>query len=147
MKHTCGFCILMIGAIFMLVMLLLGQTMSFIDYDFTVSLGLQESVDSVSELGVAMNKGFGVGDTIVYVPLFIIGIIGLWLNRKWGHFAMIAAMAITAYWPMVIVFFLLFARDAAGFNFSNYLSYFIFLSLITIYGIWGMFYLFKNKIE
>ena len=47
------------------------------DYDLTVSLGLQESVEEVSEVGVAWAKGFAFGDTIIYLPLLLIGIIGL----------------------------------------------------------------------
>jgi hypothetical protein len=51
--------------------------MAVIDYDFTVSIDLQESVTEITEVGIALNKGFGLGDTIFYMPLFIAGIIGL----------------------------------------------------------------------
>ena len=68
-KRTIGFWILMIFGILILVMLLIGQMMSFINYEFTVSIGLQESVDVIGEMGIAVNKGFGVGDTIIYIPL------------------------------------------------------------------------------
>ena len=82
-RRPIGFWVLMILGMLFSVMLLLGQTMSFINYDFTVSIGLQESKDVVSEMGVAINKGFGVGDTIIYLPLLVIGIVGLWLRKKW----------------------------------------------------------------
>ncbi len=68
-----------------LVILLIGQMMLFINYEFTVSIGLQESVDVIGEMGVAVNKGFGVGDTIIYMPLLIIGLVGLWYRKKWGY--------------------------------------------------------------
>ena len=87
----------MILGILSSVMFLVGQTMSFINYDFTVSIGLQESKDIVGEMGVAINKGFGVGDTIIYLPLLVIGIVGLWFRKKWGLFAMTGALGITAY--------------------------------------------------
>ncbi len=45
---------ILISGIVLLVLLLLGQTMSFINYDFTVSLGLQEPVDAIGKLGVAL---------------------------------------------------------------------------------------------
>lgn len=74
--------LLSIGVI-ILVMLLAGQTMSFINYEFTVSVGLQEPF---GEIGVAVNKAFGVGDTIIYLPLLFVGLIGLWQKKRVGHF-------------------------------------------------------------
>jgi len=140
-KRTIGFWIIFVVGILFLIFILLGQTMSFINYDFTVSIGLQESEEIVGEMGVAVNKGFGVGDTIIYVPILIIGILGLWLRRMWGVFAMGGALAITAYWPMVTIFLLLFARGTPGFNFTNFTSYAILLTALTVYGIWGLWYL------
>lgn len=146
-KRPIGFWILMIIGIFICVMLLLGQMMSFINYGFTVSIGLQESEDMVGEVGVAVNKSFGVGDTIIYLPILVIGIVGLWLGKNWGLFAMTGALGITAYWPMVCMFFILFARGAPGFNFakSTASAYAIFLTALTIYGLWGLWYLYKNR--
>ncbi len=135
----------MILGILILVMLLVGQMMSFINYEFTVSIGLQESVDVVGEMGIAVNKGFGVGDTIVYIPLLVIGLVGLWIRKKWGIYAMVGALGITAYWPMVAIFFLLFAKGVPGFNFTNFTSYSILLTAITLYGIWGLCYLYINR--
>jgi len=144
-KRTIGFWILMILGIFLLVILLIGQMMSFINYEFTVSIGLQESVDVVGKMGVAVNKGFGVGDTIIYIPLLLIGFLGLWLKKKWGVFAMAGALGITAYWPMVSIFILLFAKGSPDFSFTNFTSYAIILIAFTIYGIWGLWYLYKKR--
>ncbi|MCP4667700.1 MAG: hypothetical protein GY849_15195 [Deltaproteobacteria bacterium] len=144
-KRMMGFRVIMTMGIVLVVMLLLGQMMSFINYDFTVSIGLQESSDKVGKLGVALNKGFGVGDTIVYTPLLVIGLIGLWLRKMWGVFAMVSALAITAYWPMVTLFFLLFAQGVPGFNITGVTMYATFLVPITIYGIWGVWFLYRNQ--
>lgn len=119
--------------------------MSLVDYDFTVALGLQEPKNVVNEIGVAINKGFGAGDTIVYVPLLLAGLIGLWKRKSWGLFAMIGTFGITAYWPMCILFFLFLARGSQGFYFSNYASYTIILILTTVYGLWGLWYVYKNR--
>ena len=140
-----GFWILIIAGFLLLVMLLVGQMMSFINYEFTVSIGLQESEDVVGEMGVALNKGFGVGDTIIYIPLLIFGLLGLLSGKRWGLFAMTGALAITSYWPMVCLFFLLFAKGISGFHFTEYLSYSIILLLITIYGLWGLWYLYRRS--
>jgi len=144
-KRPTGFWVLMILGILILVILLAGQMMSFISYEFTVSIGLQESVDVVGEMGVAVNKGFSVGDTIVYIPLLVIGLVGLWIRKKWGIYAMVGALGITAYWPMVSLFLLLFAKETPGFNFTNFTSYSVLLTAITVYGIWGLCYLYINR--
>lgn len=133
-----------IGAILNIIYLL-GQTMAVINYDFTVSVDLQEPVNEITEVGVALNKGFGLGDTIFYIPLFIIGIIGLLKRKTFGLYAMFGAMAITVYWPIVSLSTLYFAAGAPGFHFTDYASYSVILSLITAYGIWGLWYLFNNR--
>jgi len=144
-KRPIGFWVLMILGAFTLLMLLVGQMMSFINYEFTVSIGLQESVGVVGEMGVAVNKGFGVGDTIIYIPLLVIGLVGLWIRKKWGIYAMIGALGITAYWPMVTIFLLLFARGTPGFNFTNFTSYSVLLTAFTLYGLWGLWYIYKKR--
>jgi hypothetical protein len=140
-----GFWALIVIGIMILLMLFLGQMMSFINYEFTVMLGLQESVDVIAEMGVAVNKGFGVGDTMIYIPLLILGIVGLLIRKGWGLITMGGALGITAYWPMTVLFILIFARGTPGFTFSNYTSYAILLSLISIYGIWGFVYLITRR--
>jgi len=144
-KRTIGFWVVMIVGILLLLMLILGQMVSFINYDFTVSIGLQESKDIIGEMGVAVNKGFGVGDTIIYIPLMLFGLMGLWFRKMWGLFAMASALAITAYWPMVSIFLLLYARGTPGFNFTDFSSYTIVLIPVTLYGLWGLWYLYKNR--
>jgi len=144
-KRTVGFWVVIIAGVLLLLMLVMGQTMSFINYDFAVSIGLQESKDMIGEMGIAVNKGFGVGDTIIYIPLLVFGLIGLWFRKAWGAFAMASALAITAYWPMVSIFLLLYARGTPGFNFTNFSSYAILLTLITVYGLWGLWYLYINR--
>ena len=147
MKKTgaVGFWILIIMGILILLLLFLGQMMSFINYEFTVKMGLQESVNVISEMGVAMNKGFGVGDTVVYIPLLVLGLVGLWIRKEWGIITMAAALGITAYWPIVAYVTLVFAKGSPGFHFSNYASYAVLLSIITIYGIWGVVYLIRRR--
>ena len=144
-KRTVGFWVVMIVGILLLLMLILGQMMAFINYDFAVSIGLQESKDIIGEMGIAVNKGFGVGETIIYIPLLVFGLMGLWFRKMWGVYTMVSALAITAYWPMVSIFLLLYARGTAGFNFTDFAPYTIVLILIALYGLWGLWYLYKNR--
>lgn len=140
-----GFWIIMIVGIFLLAMLVLGQTLALIDYDFTVALGLQESAAAVTEMGVAVNKGFGVGDTLIYLPLLALGLVGLWRRTAWGILALSGAFAITAYWPVVCLSLLLFARGAPGFSFNDFAAYSLLLGSIAFYGLWGLWYLYNNR--
>lgn len=71
-KRTAGFWVIMIVGMLLLAVLVFGQAMSFINYDFAVSMGLQESREVIGGMGVAVNKGFGVGDTIIYLPLLLL---------------------------------------------------------------------------
>ena len=139
-----GFWVLIIGSILLLIMLIAGQMMAFINYDMAVSLGLQESQSTVGDRGVAMNKGFGVGDTIIYTPLMILGLWGLFARKRIGYYCMIGAMAITAYWPMVCLFILIFSKGGPGFNFTDFGAYTVLLTLITLFGLWGMYYLYDK---
>ncbi len=144
-NRPAGLWIITVFSLLLLAMLLLGQMMAFIDYDFTVSLGLQEPAEMISLMGVAVNKGFGLGDTIVYIPLLVVGLAGLWLRKEWGVFAMTSAMAITAYWPAVCFSLLLFARGTPGFAFTRFVPYGIFLSCIFLFALWGLWYVIARR--
>ena len=104
MRRPFGFWLLIIVGLFLNVVFLAGQTLSLIDYNLTVSLGLQESEAEITSTGIAFAKGFAFGDTLFYIPLFVIGIIGLLKRRSWGIFPMFGALAITVYWPLVSLF-------------------------------------------
>jgi len=144
-NRTNGFWFLIGFGVLLNIVYVLGQTMAIINYDFAVSIALQESVNEITEIGVALNKGFGFGDTVFYIPLFVIGIIGLLKRSAFGLFAMFGAMAITIYWPIVGLSTVLFAKGAPGWHFTDYSSYSIFLSLIVLYGIWGFWFLYKYR--
>jgi len=144
-KRTTGFWLLIGFGILLIIIYLLGQTMALINYDFAVSIDLQEPVNEITEIGVAMNKGFGFGDTVFYIPLFVIGVVGLLKRSALGLFAMLGTMAITVYWPIVSLSTLFFAKGAPGWYFTDYTSYSILLSLIVLYGIWGGWFLYRNR--
>ena len=58
MKRSFGFQVLIGIAILLTIMFVVGQTLSLIDHDLTVSLGLQESREEISDVGIAFAKGF-----------------------------------------------------------------------------------------
>ncbi len=145
MKRNSGLWVMIAIGILLNLIYVMGQTMALISYDFAVSIGLQEPLNEITEVGVALNKGFGFGDTFFYIPLFIVGIIGLIKKSPIGLYAMFGAMAVTVYWPMVALSTLYFAKGAPEWHFKDYTSYTILLSLIGVYGLWGLWFLYKNR--
>lgn len=144
-RKEIGFRILFGIGILLSLLLLCGQTLALFDYDLTVELGLQESVNEVGEVGIAFAKRFGFGDALIYLPLLIAGIIGLLKSKNWGFFLMFGALAITAYWPLVCLYAFLSDKVAITLTPDKYASYSILLPLITIYGLWSMWYLVNLK--
>lgn len=124
-----------------LVLLLMGQTMSLIDYELAVQLGLQEDITEVSMYGVQVNRAFGAGDTIVYVPLIALSIIGLFLKKRWSLITTAAVMGISAYWATTIVFMLIFLPGTPEYYLQPGMEYWLFMAAFIIFGIWGLLYL------
>lgn len=124
-----------------LILLLMGQTMAVVDYDFAVQLGLQEDIKDVGSFGVQVNRAFGVGDTIVYIPLIAISIIGLLLRKRWSLLTTAAVMGVSAYWATTILFMLIFLEGVPGYYLQPGVEYWLFMAAFIIFGVWGLFYL------
>ena len=130
----------------LLLFLIVGQSFSLIDYNYIVSIGLQESSEEVTKVGIAWLKAFAIGDTLAYIPLLILGIIGMVKKSKWGYISMFASLAISVYWPIVNLSAIYLAKNDINLNADKYVSFSIVLPIISIYGLWGMFYLYKNHL-
>jgi len=119
----------------------MGQTMALVNYDFAVQLGLQEDIKEVGSFGVQVNRAFGAGDTIVYIPLIAISIIGLLLRKRWSLLTTAAAMGVSAYWATTILFMLIFLEGTPGYYLEPGVEYWLFMAAFIIFGVWGLFYL------
>jgi len=139
------FWILISASIILLMLLLIGQTYSLINYEMAVTLGLQESVQEVGEIGIVWAKGFAFADSFVYIPLLLLGTVGLLKRKKWGLNAMFGSCAISVYWPVVHLHAIYEGKDVFTLNHEKYITFPIILTLIILYGIWGMWYLYNNK--
>lgn len=123
------------------ILLLMGQTMALIDYDLAVQLGLQENITDVSMYGVEVNRAFGAGDTIVYIPLIALSIIGLILRKRWSLITTAAVMGVSAYWATTIVFMLIFLPGTPGYSLQPDMEYWLFIAAFIIFGVCGLLYL------
>ena len=144
-KKGIGFWILISAGLFLLLFLLVGQTFSLINYQVAVAYGLQETVQEVGEVGIAFAKGFAFADTLVYIPMLLLGIVGLLKRKKWGVYLMFASCAISVYWPLVHLYAIYIGKNAIVLDPEKYISFPITLSLIIIYGLWGTWYLYRNQ--
>lgn len=125
-----------------IVLLLLGQTMSLVDYDLTVRLGLQEPSKAVGAYGVQVNRAFGAGDSVVYIPLMLASITGLWLRKRWSLLTTAAVAGISVYWTATIGAMLSFLPGTAGYEYVPPLSIWLFVGIYMLFGVWCLFYLF-----
>lgn len=120
--------------------MLFGQTLAVFDYDLAVRLGLQESLLDVSEYGVQVNRAFGVGDTLVYIPLILMSLIGLIGRKRWSLLITAAMAGVSAYWSVTIASMLLLLRGAPGYNYVPGPAIWLFVMAFLVFGVWAFFY-------
>ncbi|MBT8209750.1 MAG: hypothetical protein KJP14_04415 [Eudoraea sp.] len=147
MKRNFGFWIIIIIGILLLILLILGQTLAVFNFDLAIALGLQETKREIGEVGIAFAKGFALADTLVYVPLLLIGLIGLLSKRKWGYLAMMISLGITVYWPVVHLYAIYIETEAINLDPEKYITFPITLTFLIIYGLFGMVYLYRNHAD
>ncbi len=133
-----GLCVFLVLG---MVLLLVGQTTAVFDYDFAVAMGLQESAEEVSEYGVGVNRAFGAGDTIVYIPLMLLSLIGLVRRQRWAIPMTAAVMGISMYWTVTIAAMLGFLPGVPGYSLTPGPEYWVFLGVFACVGLWGIVYL------
>ena len=136
-----AFWVIVLFNILSVIILLVGQTTAIFDYDFAVGIGMQESLEEVSEFGVQVNRAFGVGDTFVYIPLIILGAIGLLMRKRWSLYVNAAAMGISMYWTLTVAYVLVFLRGVPGYTLRPGPEYVVFLGAFMIFGLWGLLYI------
>lgn len=139
------FWFLMSVSALLVVFYLVGQTTALFSYEFALKLGMQESVEEVTEVGIAYAKGFAFADTVFYIPLFIIAIIGLYKEKPWGLYAMLGSMAVTIYWPLVSLYAIFIGRNDFNLSQDKYIAYTVVLSLIVVFALWALRYLYLNR--
>ena len=124
-----------------IVLMIAGQTLSIFNYDLAMDLGLQETPEQVGEHGVQVNRAFGVGDTVVYIPLLIASLIGLLLKKRWALIVTGAVTGVSVYWSVTVSFIMLFLRGNPGYNYLPGFEIWVFVGAYLLFGILGFIYL------
>ena len=143
-KTDVNFWLLQVPGWFLLVYLIYAQGITAFSYELGVSMGTQESAETITEVGTAFWYGFALGDLVTYIPILFAGLIGHMLGKQWGNITLAAGLGITVYWPVVCLAAVVDARDAPGWNIANETPFWIVLPLIAIWGAWGLWTLMKK---
>lgn len=146
-RRCSSFWVIIVFLIVSIVLLLMGQTMAIFNYEFAVKIGLQDDVKEVGKFGVQMNRAFGAGDTVVYIPLMAVTLVGLFLRKRWSLVTTAAVMGISAYWATVVIFVLIFLPGVPNYHLDPGSGYWLFVAAYAVFGVWGLFYLIFRRDE
>ena len=128
-----------------LLMVVVGQGGAVVSYDFVAGLGLQEARDTVDPVIVAVNRGIGLGDFIIGVPLFILAITGLWRLKFFGAVFSWMVLAISLYWTTVAwakqSFYMQASIKSQPFDVGVHGV----LAFVFLVSLWATWHLFKNR--
>lgn len=144
-RRGLGFWVLQVPGWLLLLWLVYTQGISALSYELGVSMGSQEPVERITEVGAAFWYGFAFGDLIIYIPLMITGLIGHLRGANCGLVALAAALGITVYWPIVSLAALIDARNAQGWEISSEIPYWIVCLLVASWGAVGLWLLMRQQ--
>jgi hypothetical protein len=140
-KRSKAFWVIIVFMAISVPLLILGQTIAVFNYEFTANIGLQEDVTEVSPFGVEVNRAFGASDTIIYIPLIVLSIIGLCLKKQWALFTSAAVMGISLYWTTTVAFILQFLIGLPNYSYIPSIDIWVFIGSFMAFGLWGLWYL------
>lgn len=129
-----GFWIIQVPGWLLFLYLIVAQCISAFDYSLGVRMGTQEPAERITEVGVAFFKGFAGAD-LFYAPLLALGLAGHLWDAAWGGPILGAALGITIYWPIVCLWAVRAARDAAGWDLPKEAQYWVVLPGISLWGL------------
>ena len=144
-KVTLGIKLIIGFFILNLIIFVIGQGGAVVSYDFVAKLGLQEARETIDPLIVVVNRGIGLADFLIGVPLFILAIIGLWRLRFIGAVFSWMVLGISFYWTTVAwakqSFYIQASVKCEPFNAGTHGV----LAFVFIVSVWASWYLFKNR--
>lgn len=123
----------------------IGQGGAVTSYDTVAKWGLQEPRELVDPVIVEVNRGIGLTDFLIQIPLFILAVIGLWRLKFFGAVVSWLLLGITIYWPVVAWANKYFFAKAAVKYHPFDIATNVILVLIVLFAVWASWYLFRNR--
>src|SRR5210317_2130780 len=128
-----------------LIMFVVGQGGAVVSYDYVAQLGLQEARETIDPVIVVVNRGIGLADVLIGIPLFVLAITGLWRLRYYGAVFSWMVLGISVYWTSVAwakqSFYLQASVKSQPFDVGVHGV----LAFIFIFSLWASWYLFKYR--
>jgi hypothetical protein len=140
-RLSIGFRVIFIFLALSIVLILLGQTLGVFNYELAASMGLQEKPEEMTEFGVQVNRAFGAADTVVYIPLIVVSMIGLWFRKRWSLLTLAAFFGASAYWTATVTFILLFLPGVEGYSNVPGPEIWLFIGTYMFAGVMGLLYI------
>jgi len=132
--------------LFSFVIWFLGQSGAVVAYDKVAAWGLQDPRALLDPVIVEVNRGIGLADTIIMLPLFAVATVGLVRRRFYGAMASWLAFGMTLYWPVVFWCSQYFYAAASIKHQPTTLLTIILPGLLMLIAGWGSWYLGRNRI-
>jgi len=123
------------------VLMLIAQTPPIFDYDLAVRLGFQNGADKITEYGVQVIRAFCVADTLVFIPLTVLALIGLLLKKRWSLFATASLTGISIYWAVAYGFMVPFLNGMPGYHAVLAAPDWLIMGAYVVFGVWALLYL------
>jgi hypothetical protein len=140
-----GFKVIIGFHVFSLVTWFLGQTMAVVAYDRVAEWGLQEPRALLEPAVVEVNRAIGLADTIVQLPLFVVGAVGLAYGRFYGAVASWLVFGMTVYWPVVFWCSQAFYRTAGVRHAPTSTSAIVLPACLFLIACWGSWYMTRRR--
>ena len=145
--RSLGFWVVVVFLSLSVVLMLTGQTLGVFNYELAARMGLQEKPEEMTDFGVQVNRAFGAADTVVYLPLIVISLVGLALRKRWSLLTTAAFFGASAYWTVTVSFMLLFLPGVPGYSNVPGVGIWLFIGTYMAVGVLGLFYIVKRGEE
>jgi hypothetical protein len=122
-----------------------GQTGALVAYDTVADWGFQDPRARIDPVIVEVNKGIGLADTLVMLPLFVVAVFGLLRRRFFGAVASWLVFGMTLYWPIVFWSSQHFYGQAAVKHQPTPAAGILVPAALMIIALWGSWYLARSR--
>ncbi len=126
---------------------LVGQTGAVFMYDTVAGWGLQDPRNLLDPVIVEVNRGIGLADTLVMLPLHSVAALGLVKRRTYGLITSWLVFGMTIYWPTVFWSTQYFYGKAGVTHQPTQPEAIVLPGIMMLIAIWGSWFLAKHRGE